>query len=377
MKVKIYTKVVDQWDSELQEYVCIEEEFYWHDTEKDGPVAQCGGGKGGGGGGYSPPPPPDPYATAAAQGAQDRKTAQTNALLLNPNIASPYGNIGYDVNSYSIDGDNIIRPTQTTTLSPAQQAELEARNQVSGLLSKSGISLAQELPQSQLLPPNAPARPTSIDYSGVDAVPTMAQYDADRQKVQQSVYDQQYALMAPELEQSRKGLENRLIQSGNPLGSESYNTELDRYERNKNASLQNLANTSVAQGYNTQNQLFNNANIARNQQIANAQLGYNTASQLRGDQIAENQLLRNQQINELSALLQGREAITLPVGGQYNQNALRAPDLAGMIQQNYQSQLSAYNTQYQAEQANRNAGSSGLFGIASAFAGPLARSFFG
>ena len=340
---------------------------------------QHGGGKdGGGGGGYSPPPAPDPVATAAAQGAQDRKTAQTNALLLNPSIAGPYGSIGYDVNNYTIDGDNIVRPTQTTTLSPAQQAELEARNQVSKYLGETGINLAKNLPQSQLLAPDTPARPTSIDYSGVSKVPTMADYDVDRQKASKAAYDQQYSLLAPEYETERKGLENRLIQTGNPLGSEAYNTQMTGYLRQKDAALQNLANTSVSQGYNVQNQLFNNANIARNQQIQDAQLGYNTASQLRGDQIAENQLLRNQQINELAGILQGREAITLPVGGQYNQNALTAPDLAGMIQQNYQNQLSAYNTQYQADQArNSGGGSSGLFGIASAFAGPLARSFFG
>ena len=372
MTRRLFVKVRKSWS----EFDCS-----WFNPWESDPfcIFQHGGGKdGGGGGGYSPPPAPDPYATAAAQGAQDRKTAQTNALLLNPNIASPYGNIGYDVNNYSIEGENIVRPTQTTTLSPAQQAELEARNQVSKYLGETGINLAKNLPQSQLLAPGTPQRPTSIDYSGVDKVPTMADYDVDRQKASQSAYDQQYALMAPDIEQSRKGLENRLIQTGNPLGSEAYNTEFDRYERNKNASLQNLSNSSVAQGYNVQNQLFNNANIARNQQIQDAQLGYNTASQLRGDQIAENQLLRNQQINELAGILQGREAITLPVGGQYNQNALTAPDLAGMINQNYQNQLSAYNTQYQADQArNSGGGSSGLFGIASAFAGPMARSFFG
>lgn len=362
--VKIYTKVVYQYNSETKQYDKVSEDF----EEYDGPIAHCGGGGGkdGGGGGYSPPTPPDPAATAAAQGVQDRKTAQTNALLLNPTISSPYGNIGYDVNQYTIDGDTISRPTQTTTLSPAQQAELDARNKVSGYLSQAGISLAQQLPTSPLLSPNTPARPTSIDYSGVDAAPTMAQYDQDRQNVQKSVYDQQYSLMAPELEQSRKQLENRLIQTGNPLGSEAYNTELDRYERNKNASLQNLTNSAVAQGYNTQSQLFNNANVARQQQIAAAQLPYNTANQLRGDQISEAQLLRNQQINELSALLQGREAVTTPAGAQYNQSALRSPDLAGMTQQNYQNQLGAYNTNYSNQQQNGNAMMSGLFSLGAA-----------
>jgi hypothetical protein len=345
---------------------------------------QHGGGKDGGGGGSSSPPPaptpPDPYATAQAQGGQDRQTAQTNALLLNPNVNSPYGNIGYDVNYYNMPGETITRPTQTITLSPAQQEELAARNQVSKNLGQAGINLSQRLPQSELLAPGSPERPTSIDYSKVSAVPTMDQYAADRDKASKSIYEQQYALMAPSFEEERKGLENRLIQTGNPLGSEAYNTQLSGYLRNKDASLQNLANTSVSQGYNVQNQLFNNANIARNQQIQDAQLGYNTANQIRGDQLAENQLLRNQQINELSAILQGREAITLPVGGQYNQNALQAPNIAGMINSNYQGQLGSYNQQMNAynqqqmqQQQNSynsgNAMTSGLFSMGSAAMG--------
>jgi hypothetical protein len=359
--MKIITKSVMEWDKSLEQYVTVYEES----EEYTGPITHCGGGKGGGGGGGMPPPP-DPYATASAQGAQDRKTAQTNALLLNPNISSPYGSVGYDVNNYNIDGQDITRPTQTTILSPAQQAELDSRNEISRYLGQSGVSLAQQLPKTQLLAPSTPNRPTSIDYSGIDKVPTMDLYDQQRQIASKAAYDQQYALMAPDMDQARAGMENRLIQTGNPLGSEAYNTEMDRYERNRNASLQNLTNSSVAQGYNVQNQLFNNANIARNQQIQDAQLGYNTANQIRGDQIAENQLLRNQQINELAAMLQGREAITLPVGGQYNQNALQAPNIAGMINSNYQQQLSAYNQQQQRDQARGDSFTSGLFSLGAA-----------
>ncbi len=360
----------------------IRQSFYtegWDIFESD-PYAfyqHGGGGKGGGGGGYSPPPAPDPAATAAAQGAQDRKTAQTNALLLNPNISSPYGSVGYDVNNYTIDGENISRPTQTTKLSDAQQAELTARNEVSKYLGQSGVALAQKLPQSELVGPATPARPTSIDYSHVDKVGSMADYDSDRKAVSQSIYDEGYGLMKPELEQQRSRLENRLAQTGNPLGSEGYMSEMDRYDRGANSARANLANSAIGKGYDVQSGLFNAANITRQGQLSEAMLPYNTDSQLRNDQIGEAQLLRNQQINELSAIQQGREAITLPVGGQYNQNALRAPDIAGMTQANYQNQLNSYNQQYQSQQAQGNAATSGLFGIASAVGGPLMSSLFG
>lgn len=336
------------------------------------------GDKGGGGGGYSPPAAPDPAATAAAQGAQDRKTAMTNAVLLNPNVVSPYGKISYDTNSYNVGDDvNVVnRPTQTTVLNPAQQRQLDARNTISDYLNTAGTSLASRMPQTELLAPSTPVRPTSINYSGVDTTPSIDQFEGDRARVEKAVYDRQMRLMQPDLDQQRKSLEERLIQTGNPLGSEAYNKEMDRYNRNYNESLQSLADKSILAGADEQNRLFNTANQIKTQQIADAMRPYQTADQLRKDQISENQLLRNQQINELAAILQGREAITLPVGAQYNQTALRAPDLAGMTQQAYKSNLANYNAAYQADQAANNNFTSGLFGIGSSLANLGAKYFF-
>lgn len=337
------------------------------------------GKDGGGGGGYSPPAPPDPAATAAAQGAQDRKTAMTNAVLLNPNINSPYGNISYDTNSYNVTDDvkNVSRPTQTTVLSPAQQRQFDARNQISDYLNTAGISLAQGMPQSQLMAPSTPMRPTSIDYSGVDATPTLDQFEGDRSRVEDAVYNRQMRLMRPDLDQQQRSLEDRLAQTGNPLGSEAYNTEMSRFQRNRDESLQNLSDRAVLAGADEQNRLFNTANQLKTQQTADALRPYETANKLRSDQISEGQLLRNQQINELAAMLQGREAITLPVGAQYNQAALRAPDIAGMTNQAYQANLANYNAQYQANQSAQNASNQGMFSIGSGLANLGARYFFG
>lgn len=340
---------------------------------------EFGGGGKGGGGDYSPPAPPDPAATAAAQGAQDRKTALTNAVLLNPNISSPYGKISYDTNSYNVGDDvkDVTRPTQTVTLSEAQQRQLNARDQISDYLNTAGTSLASQMPQTQLIAPNTPIRPTNIDYSGIDATPTLDQFEGDRARVEKSVYDRQMRLMQPDLEQQKKALEERLVQTGNPLGSESYGKEMDRYDRNYTESLQNLSDRAILAGGDEQTRLLNAANTLKGQQISDAMRPYQTADQLRKDQISENQLLRNQGINELSAILQGREAITLPVGSQYNQSSLRSPDIAGMTNQAYQSNLANYNAAFQANQAASNAQTQGLFGVGSSLANLGARYFFG
>lgn len=332
----------------------------------------------GGGSSYSPPPAPDPYQTAAAQGGQDRATAQTNAVLLNPNIKSPFGTISYDTNSYNVDPSNttVTRPTQITTLNPAQQRQLDARNQISDYLNTAGIGLAQQMPSTQLLAPTTPVRPTSIDYSNVDPTQSINSFEDDRKRVEDAVYQRQMRLLQPEFDNQLSALENKLIQTGNPVGSEYYNKEMDRFQRGRDETLAGLANQAVLAGGDEQTRMLNAASNLKTQQLADSLRPYQTATQLRSDQIAEGQLLRNQQINELAALLQGREAITLPVGGQYNQAALRAPDLAGLTQQAYQSNLNNYNAQYMADQQAQNSYNQGLFGIGSSLANLGARFLF-
>lgn len=338
------------------------------------------GGKdsGGGGGGYSPPAPPDPAVTAAAQGKQDRQTAQTNALLLNPGVVSPYGRISYDTNSYQVPGeqDTVARPTQTITLSPEQQKQYDLRTQVMNQLGQTGVNWANAFQQSQPVSFNTQNIPTSIDYSAVTPVGSMADYDQDRQNVQKSMYNQQLSLMQPQMDQQMRVLQDQLVNSGNPIGSEAYNTQMGNYMRNYNHTLQNLADQAVTQGYNVQNQLFNNANVNRQNQLSAAMLPYQTASGLQSDQFQRSQAAQNQNINALAALLQGSQAIQdpqLPSGAGYNQSAMRSPDLMGMTQSNYNNQLNSYNQMYNQQQAqdyaSGNALTSGLFSLGSSLAG--------
>jgi len=318
---------------------------------------------------YSPPAAPDPYKTAAAQSTAERQSARANALLLNPSIQSPYGNVNYDTNQETFGKDIIRRPAQTVTLSPSQQREFDQRNQISEALNSAGVNLAQRMPDTELRAPQGPARPQSFDFSGVDRTPNINAFQADRQRVEDSIYNRGLRLLKPQLDQQEKALRERLVQTGNPLGSEAYNTEFTRFDQGRNNLLQNLADDAVAGGGSEQNRLFDIGNLLRNQQLEDVYRPYQGNQMLRNDQLNEDQLLRNQQINELAALLQGREAISSPQAG-YNQAALRAPDIAGLVGQNYGNQLNSYNQQYQANQARRQGRTSGLFGIGAALAGP-------
>lgn len=327
------------------------------------------GGKGGGGGDnhyYSPPPPPDPFATARAQSAADRETARTNALLLNPTVNSPYGRVRYTQNTEKIGDDTIQRPVQTIELSEANQRNLNKRNELTDYLGNVGVNLARQMPNNPFDTSRFKPREQDIDFSGVDRIGTINDFQNDRKRIEDAVYNRQLRLLQPELQRREDQIRERLIQTGNPQGSQAYTNELNRFDKARNQALADLADRSVRAGSNEQDRLFNLGNMLRQQQIGEAYRPYQVSDQIRRDQLSEGQMLRNQQINELAALLQGREAINNPMQAQYSQAALRSPDLMGMINQNYGHQLNAYNTRFNNQEARDDAFMEGLFSLGGA-----------
>jgi hypothetical protein len=263
----------------------------------------------------------------------------------------------------------VNRPTQTTVLSPAQQQQLDLKNQVMNQLGNLGVNWANTFQSNKPLVYNTGNIPTNIDYSGVSPVGNMSDYQDQANQASKAYYDQAYGLMQPDLDLQQKSLDNRLIQSGNPLSSEGYENQMGSFQRNRDATLQSLANQSVNQGYNVQNQLFNNANATRANQIQQAQLPYQTQQMLSQNQFGAQQAQQNQNINAMAALMNGSQAIQnpqVPVGAQYNQAAMTSPNLMGMTQQNYANQLQSYNQGYAYQNQANNGAMSGLFSLGGA-----------
>src|SRR6185369_4194387 len=71
------------------------------------------------------PKTPDYTQAAVAQGAANKETALAQSLLNNPNIIGPYGS-----QIYSGPEDGTGRGTVTQTLSPAEQAKLDATGRI-------------------------------------------------------------------------------------------------------------------------------------------------------------------------------------------------------------------------------------------------------
>ena len=106
----------------------------------------------------SPPPAPDPVATAQAQGQINAETARLNARMNRLDQVTPYGNVTYD----DIGND---RSRVTTTLSPAQQRQLELTNQAQEIYGTAAVS---QLGQTR----DALSRP--FQYQGPDVQTNVA-----------------------------------------------------------------------------------------------------------------------------------------------------------------------------------------------------------
>jgi len=106
----------------------------------------------------APPPAPDPVATAQAQGQINADTARLNARMNRLDQVTPYGNVTYD----DIGND---RSRVTTTLSPAQQRQLELTNQAQEIYGTAAVS---QLGQTR----DALSRP--FQYQGPDVQTAVA-----------------------------------------------------------------------------------------------------------------------------------------------------------------------------------------------------------
>jgi hypothetical protein len=212
----------------------------------------------------SPPPAPDPVATAQAQGQINADTARLQGRMNRLDQVTPYGNVTYD----DIGND---RSRVTTTLSPAQQRQLELTNQAQEIYGTAAVS---QLGQTR----DALSRP--FQYQGPDVQTGVADragglfynlpgnYEAQIQRsvqdrtgeLQRNVQDRtgdvmrradfagigdpnqarsdvEAALLArmnPGLTAGRNALEARLVNQGITPGSQAWETGMREYSMQEN-----------------------------------------------------------------------------------------------------------------------------------------------
>lgn len=260
-----------------------------------------------------------------------------------------------------------------------------------------------------------PAIQNQLDLSKVPGLIGGDQLADDLNTQRDSLYRQQAAYLDPQWQQRQHDLENQLAQQGVMQNSDAWNRAMDDMSRqrtfdydqarqsaitgggaeqsrlfglglaaNQNAFNQALqggtfANNAQNQGYTqraTDMQLHNAAQAQGfGQSLANAQLNNAAQGQAfnqglmnanlqnagRAQDINEIMMQRQQPLNELNALRTGSQ-VTAPQFTGVPQTNVAPTDVIGPINTAYQGQLAGYNAQV----AQNNALTSGLFGLGSA-----------
>lgn len=255
----------------------------------------------------STPQAPDPYKTANAQSQADIKAIQESAKVNAVDQYAPWGSTVFTRDA------NGVPTKQTINLGPAEQQFYNTSNTIKNSLAGKAQGLMQYLPTGQF---------TGPDNGAGD-------------KVAQTLYERKYNMIAPELQRADDQIKLQLSERGIPIGSEIYNDEMNRLNTARSNTLASIAqDATLASGNEYDRQLANMLTI------------------------------RNQPFNEVSAFLQGAPAMPTPQFQGTPAYQVQAPDIAGLINQNYQNQVNAAN-------ANNSSLSSGLFGIGSALLGAL------
>lgn len=247
------------------------------------------------------PKAPDPVATAQAQAGVNLSTAITQQNLNMVDQVNPWGAVDYQQNGSTRFQDSfgnwveVPTFTQTTTLSPEQQAIFDSSQAAQTNLAN-----------------------IARDQSGRVAETLSDPFSFTNQDAADWAYDLAQTRIAPQQARNESNLRTKLINSGIRPGTTAWDREMERLTQ---------------------------ANTDQNNQLAlNA----------RGQAFAENLAVRNQPLNEMSALLSGSQVSNpATMSGAAPQVSVGGVDYAGMVQD-----------QYQAKMAQHNAMMGGLFGLA-------------
>jgi hypothetical protein len=237
------------------------------------------------------PKAPDPVATASAQSGMNRDTAVSQQLINMVSQNNPWGSTSYSQNGSTGYTDSsgkyvsIPQFTQTTTLSPEQQAIFDQSQAAQGNLA----TIAND--QSKRVS---------------DTLSTPFQFD--NHDAENWSYDLASQRILPQQQRNEAALRSHLVNSGIRPGTQAWDVEMER------------------QGHTNSDQLNQLALTGRNEAF--------------GEALAT----RNQPINELTALLSGSQvsnpATMSPAAPQASVGGV---DYSGLVQDQYQQQMASHN----------------------------------
>mgnify|MGYP000173890359 CR=1 FL=1 len=343
----------------------------------------------------SAPKPADPKETAAAQTATNIGTAVSQQFLNNVNQNTPYGSLTYDqTGSYRYDdpvtGESYDIPTftATQTLSPEQQQLFETNNQTQQNLAQFGANQSSRLDNLLSRPIDTEGLSDRGDASALRGLnlgnvgevgDITRTYGTDFSEDRQRVEDALLQRLQPSMDRDLANLESRLASQGIRVGSEAYKAAMDDYGRSTNdarlsAILAGGQEQSRLAGLEAQRAAFENSaqGQAFDQDLTRTQLGnqnettlfntdltrLNAQNTQRNQELQEVLGLRNQPLNELTAILSGSQ-VSQPNFVNPNVAQIPTTDFAS-IQANYDN---AQQQAYQQQMAARGDMIGGILGF--------------
>lgn len=271
------------------------------------------------------PKPPDATKTAAAQGAANREASVASSIVNNPNEVNPYGTLNYEQTGteYVTDATGkqvaVPRYTKTTTLSPEQQQLYGQQTQLGSGLNELAISQVDRLGDVLGQPVSTEGLQDYTNVGGND-------FDASRTKVEEALLsrlNEQYG-------QDRSALEAQLAGQGVVRNSEAWNKGLGEL----NERMEDARIAAILGGGQEQSRMAG---------LEQSEAGFN--NNLRAQQLSELFGIRNQPINEVSALMSGGQVTVPQFQGSYRQG-IGAEPIADSIYANYNAkanQAGAFN----------------------------------
>ena len=274
----------------------------------------------GGGGflGLGPPPSapaaPDYRGAAQETAAGNIDAARVATAANRVNQITPYGTLKYEVTG----ADPYGNPTWTATqaLSPAQQQLLDYQNQTSlglGRLAGKGLGYVENMLET-------PFDTSKLPSTGFN--PSQTYQEAYMQR------------LAPQLQQGREQLQQRLANQGIDIGSTAYDRAMMQQAQRENDLL-----------------------------AAATTQGFGVGQQARQTALQEQAYLRNEPLNTLSAVRTGAQVQGPQFVNSAQQATTAGPDILGAAQMGYNAQMGDFNAK-QAAQANLNQGLFSLGGAA-------------
>lgn len=335
-----------------------------------------GGGKGGGG---SAPSYPDPNTVAQAATSTNENTAAYNKAINLNNYSNPFGSqqsaqVGTDPTTGA--------PIYNTTISTNPQLQ----QQMNGLLGLTGNSAnLQNYAQQGLSGVQGGYSSLNSGLSGLgggyaalnQGLGSLAgqlnqgQAAQAQQKGQNAAYAAQTQYLDPQFSQQGESLSAQLANQGLTPGSEAYNNAMTNFNNTKQQAYSNAQNQAVMTGsqigaQNLQNQIsgINTQAGLLGQQGANLNSTAGTYG-LMGNNLGASAGLYGQSAGLGQLPYSNLQSIASMIPGYSGtaQSASSPADIAGLYNNQYQSQLAGYN----AGQSSSNNTMSGLFGLGAGF----------